>query len=167
MNEERKMVLDLKKEGNKIIASQVFKDQELTDKNVLDNISEFEAKVSQLQGVVSKAKTDGANAELEIPKIVEVLNKFVKFKEWAIGLQESKCRVAVEEHLESVIKKIDESYVNDPALTTIQNNLQKYKQSQQSLANIVGPNVNSVVWRKAFFLEPIFMNPWDPKVEAP
>ena len=128
--------------------------------------------IDQLQKVISKTESDMAQMrdnlvrmEQSVVNNKETIKKFEKHADWARGVQESLFKVVVESLEQEVFEKVEKLYKVDEALTTEQNNKQRYHQYRQyiathnKMASAVAPEIVSV----KLFEENYLKNPWGGK----
>lgn len=150
------------KRGNVVILKENIPDIEMTDKDVMSNISYIESELDRAKQQLEQLESNKEKLLKTIERGTVSLKQFNKFYDWAVEAQKSKIRVLVEENLEKCLNYVDETYKYDETLTLEQNKRQKYAILQRKLATL--PEVNETVspnMIKQFFFEtPLFSNPW-------
>jgi hypothetical protein len=148
--------------GNIIVMSTLVKDTELSDKEVIDTITNFNNKIEQTNHQIEQSRDQIIKSEEVIADLDAGLKKIKRFEDWAKEYQLAKVKNIVETEKVAAIETVDTTYKWDGALTDDQNKRQKYAQLQRYIAtcNAAKNELANETIRKYLFEESIVPNPF-------
>ena len=148
--------------GAVVIMSTIVKDEELTDKEVMESIDGFDKRIEQAHSQILQMEEQIKTVQKQVEDLEIARKKIKKFEEWALEHQLAKVKNIVETELKGATTKIDETYKWDQALTDEQNKRQKYAQLQRTIATT--PSARDLlapeIIKKYMFEESIIVNPF-------
>jgi hypothetical protein len=148
--------------GSVVVMSETVPDVELTDKDVINNIEGFEARIQQTEDNIHKLQDNLKTSEDDLIALRDGLKKINHFKEWAENYQLSKVKTIIDEEFEKCRLLADAEYKIDVSLSDEQNARAKYMLLQRKIANCesVREKLARSTITKYLFTESLVKNPY-------
>ncbi len=162
MPEKKKIGVRFVERGNKVLMKQDHPDFMMDDREVLIQIGQLENAITKAEQQLEHSKQQQIQFQDGIKYNNDRLKDLKKFEKKMVIIQESKARVIFSEIKEECRKKVDKDYTPDDALTEDQNNKQKWRIYQQTVATHkrVAKELAPKIMQKMYYKEHILDKPW-------
>ena len=162
MTDKQEIERSFKQKGNVVVMKERVSDIEITPKDILINIDSNQNQINQLEQQRINAENAIVKCNEGMANLRNTIKQLKKFEEWAVNCQVSKLKSIVEEIMQETIKKVNDTFEEDPVLTELQNNLHRFRQFQHYLAahekvvNEIAPRI----YKEHLIINCYLDNPW-------